>query len=78
MEVQEKLKRNNIDILMAQQVECIGESSFQFFMQTLWLMPNLVLELKENSSWNDLFLIIMTISVVVSFMGMSYTYTSIR
>ena len=40
--IQEKVKVNNRDILMAQQVECTGESSFQFFMQTLWLMPTLM------------------------------------
>ena len=76
-EVQEKLKKNNRDILMAQQVECTGESSFQFFMQTLWLMPNLVVEQKEKTSLEDLFNF-RIFSVVMSFITMGMSYTSIR
>ena len=75
--VQEKLKKNNRDILMAQQVECTGESSFQFFMQTLWLMPNLVVEQKKKTSLEDLFNF-RNFSVVMSFITMGMSYTSIR
>ena len=62
---------------MAQQVECTGESSYQFFMQTLWLMPNLVVEQKEKTSLEDLFNF-RIFSVVMSFITMGMSYTSIR
>ena len=76
-DAEKKLKVNNRDILMAQQVECTGESSFQFFMQTLWLMPTLVVEQKETTNLEDLFNI-RTFSVVMSFITMGMSYTSIR
>ena len=76
-DVQEKMKLNDRDILMAQQVECTGESSFQFFMQTLWLMPTLLMEQKETTNLEDLFNI-RIFSVVMSFITMSMSYTSIR
>ena len=76
-DVQEMLKVNNRDILMAQQVECTGESSFQFFMQTLWLMPTLVVEQKETTNLEDLFNI-RIFSVVMSFITMGMSYTTIR
>ena len=74
-EVQAMLKKNNIDNLMAQQLECIGESSFQFFMQTLWLMPTLVL---ETTSLDDLFKNTRVVILVLSFFSMGNSYTSIR
>ena len=74
-EVQEMLKKNNIDNLMAQQVECIGESSFQFFTQTLWLMPSLVM---ETTSLEDLFKNKRVIFLVLSFISMGISYSSIR
>ena len=72
-----EMKVNNRDMLMAQQIECIGESSCQFFMQTLWLMPNLVVEHKETTNLDDLFNI-RNLSVVMSFITMGMSYTSIR
>ena len=76
-DVQEKMKLNDRDILMAQQVECTGESSFQFFMKTLWLMPTLLMEQKETTNFEDLFNI-RVLSVVISFVTMGKSYTSIR
>ena len=82
-EVEEKLKVNNRDILMAQQVECTGESSFQFFMQTLWLMPTLMVlwwdkvSSAETANLDDLFNL-RTFSVAMSFVTMGMSYTSIR
>ena len=78
-EVQEKIKKNNIDILMGQQVECTLESSFQFFMQTLWLMPALVPTfVLATTSWDDLLKDKRVRSVAISFISMGNSYTSIR
>ena len=82
-EDQKRLRRNNRDILMAQQVECTGESSFQFFMQTLWLMPTLMVlwwdkvSSTETANLDDLFNL-RTFSVAMSFITMGMSYTSIR
>ena len=82
-EVQKKLKVNNRDILMAQQMECTGESSFQFFMQTLWLMPTLLIlwwdkvRIAETANFDDLFNM-RTLSLTISFLTMGISYTNIR
>ena len=68
---------------MAQQVECTGESSFQFFMQTLWLMPTLMVlwwdkvSSAETANLDDLFNR-RIFSVAMSFITMGMSYTSIR
>ena len=82
-DIQEKMKVNSRDILMAQQVECIGESSFQFFIQTLWLMPTLLVlwwdtvRSKGTTNLEDLFNI-RILSVAMSFISMGISYTNIR
>ena len=74
---QQKMKVNNKDIFISQLLECTGESSFQFFMQTLWLMPTLVVEQRGTNNLEDLFNI-RTFSVVMSFITMGMSYTTIR
>ena len=78
-----EMKVNNRDMLMAQQIECIGESSFQFFMQTLWLMPTLLMlwwdkvSIVETVNLDELFNM-RTLSLAISFLTMGISYTNIR
>ena len=81
--LEEEVKTNNRNIMMAKQVECTGESSFQFFMQTLWLMPTLLtlwwdkITNADKPNLEDL-VNMRSLSVTISFITMAHSYTSIK
>ena len=83
-DVGREMKKNDRDTLNSQIVESTCESSFQFFLQTLWMMPNIIFIALDTSNYHkhgntlDFINWWRLFSVVSSFLSVGFAFSNIR